>query len=39
MTAALRFLHSFTDTLFACQMQRAAVRIASRQKMFGRAAG
>jgi hypothetical protein len=39
MTAALKYLHDMTDTFFACQMQRAAVRIASRQKVFGAHAG
>ena len=36
MTAALSYLYVITDALFACQMQRAAVRIASRQRLFGR---
>jgi hypothetical protein len=36
MTAALKYLHEVTDAIFACQMQRAAVRIAARQKTFDR---
>jgi hypothetical protein len=34
MTAAFEYLHQITDTIFAAQMQRAAVRIAARQKAF-----
>lgn len=34
--AALKYLHEMTDTIFACQMQRAAMRIATRQKVFSR---
>jgi hypothetical protein len=36
MTAALKYLNEITDAIFACQMQRAAVRIAARQKAFDR---
>jgi hypothetical protein len=39
MTAALKYLHDMTDTIFASQMERAAVRIANRQKVFGGYAG
>lgn len=36
MTAALEFLSQITDAIFASQMQRAAVRIAARQRSFAR---
>ena len=39
MTATLNYLHAMTEAIFACQMQRAAVRITTRQKVFGRQVG
>ena len=36
MTTALEYLHQITDAIFAAQMQRAAVRIAARDKAFQR---
>lgn len=39
MTDTLKYLQAMTEAIFACQMQRAAVRITTRQKVFGRHAG
>jgi hypothetical protein len=36
MTTALKFLSQMTDTIFASRMQRAAVKISARQRMFAR---
>jgi hypothetical protein len=36
MTATLKFLHRFAETVFASQMQRAAVKISARQQVFHR---
>jgi hypothetical protein len=36
MTAALNFVRQIADALFASQMERAAVRIAARQRTFTR---
>jgi len=36
MTAALNYLYQMTAAIFATQMERAAVRIAARQRVFDR---
>ena len=36
MTTALKVLSQITDAIFASRMQRAAVKIAARQRMFAR---
>jgi hypothetical protein len=36
MTTALRFLNQFTNRIFEKQMQRAAVKITAREKLFYR---
>jgi hypothetical protein len=36
MITALRFLSKFTDRIFEKQMQRAAVKITAREKLFYR---
>jgi hypothetical protein len=36
MTAALRFLSEITNSIFASRMQRAAVKISARERVFYR---
>jgi hypothetical protein len=36
MTTALKYLSQMTDSIFASQMERAALRICARQQMFSR---
>jgi hypothetical protein len=36
MTAALKFLSQMTDSIFASRMQRAAVKISARERVFYR---
>jgi hypothetical protein len=36
MTAALKFLSEMTDSIFASRMQRAAVKIRARERVFYR---
>jgi hypothetical protein len=36
MTAAIKYLSEMTETIFASQMRRAAVKIAAREHMFAR---
>ncbi len=38
MTAALKYLSQMTDQIFETQMQRAAVKICTRQQIFQRRA-
>jgi hypothetical protein len=39
MAATMKYLRAMTEAIFACQMQRAAVRITTRQRVFGRQGG